>query len=83
MRKYLTVAQGEIVRLDYIVTRSFSMRFARRGSPDAPALLNEVAKATLDFAPPELDNRGLASRRTWRAICPRHDLTPRRSNGPW
>ncbi len=58
MHKYLTVAKGEIVRLDYIVTQFLDA--IRPTIPQMrPALLNEVARATLDLLRPEIDNRGL------------------------
>ncbi len=58
MDGYLDVAQGEIGRLDYIITE-----FLQALRPTPPrfeaAVLNDVARATLDLLRPELDNRGL------------------------
>jgi len=56
--KYLDVAKGEIVRLDYIITQF--LQAIRPTVPRAqPAALNEVVHATLDLLRPELENRGL------------------------
>jgi len=56
--QYLTVAKGEINRLDYIVTQ-----FLQAIRPTAPQIklssLNEVVLKTLELLQPELDNRGL------------------------
>jgi PAS domain S-box-containing protein len=55
---YLSVAQGEISRLDYIVTD-----FLNAMRPTPPKLrtgsVNEVVRDTLDLLRPELDNRRL------------------------
>lgn len=63
VEKYLAVAQGEIGRLDYIVTE-----FLQALRPTPPRLregnLNEVARATLDLLRPELENRRIAVRDT-------------------
>lgn len=58
LEQYLTVAKGEINRLDYIVTQFLQ---AIRPSPPQikPAPLNEVVTKTLDLLAPELENRGL------------------------
>jgi two-component system, sporulation sensor kinase E len=58
LEQYLTVAKGEINRLDYIVTQFLQ---AIRPSPPQikPAPLNEVVSKTLDLLAPELENRGL------------------------
>jgi len=59
LEQYLSVAKGEIDRLDYIVTQ-----FLQAIRPVAPQLklasLNEVIHKTLELVQPELDNRGLA-----------------------
>jgi two-component system, sporulation sensor kinase E len=56
--QYLSVAKGEIHRLDYIVTQ-----FLQAIRPTPPQLklapLNEVVHRTLALLQPELDNRGL------------------------
>jgi len=58
LEQYLTVAKGEINRLDYIVTQFLQ---AIRPTPlqlrTVP--LNEVVERTLQLLQPELDNRGL------------------------
>ncbi len=58
LERYLTVAKGEINRLDYIVTQFLQ---AIRPTPPQlkPGSLNEVVEKTLDLLRPELDNRGL------------------------
>ncbi|HSH14392.1 MAG TPA: ATP-binding protein, partial [Verrucomicrobiae bacterium] len=57
--RYLDVCQGEITRLDYIVTQ-----FLQAIRPTKPqlqsALLNDVVTETLTLLQPELENRGLA-----------------------
>lgn len=58
---YLSVAQGEIARLDYIVTQ-----FLQALRPTAPQLklasLNDVVSETAALLQPELDNRQLQTR---------------------
>ena len=56
--QYLSVAKGEINRLDYIVTQFLS---AIRPEPLQlrVATLNEVVDKTLELLQPELDNRGI------------------------
>lgn len=58
LEQYLSVAKGEINRLDYIVTQFLH---AIRPTPPQlkPASLNEVVEKTLELLGPELDNRGL------------------------
>ena len=58
LEQYLSVAKGEINRLDYIVTQFLH---AIRPTPPQlkPASLNEVVEKTLELLRPELDNRGL------------------------
>lgn len=55
---YLSVAKGEISRLDYIVTEFLQ---AMRPTPPKlqPTPLNEVVRETLEVLRPELDNRKL------------------------
>lgn len=57
--QYLSVAKGEINRLDYIVTQFLQ---AIRPAPlqIKLATLNEVVQKTLELLRPELDNRGIA-----------------------
>jgi len=61
MAKYLGVAQGEITRLDYIITDFLQ---ALRPTPPRlePGDLNRVARTTLDLLRPELENRRLTVR---------------------
>ena len=58
LEDYVTVAKGEIHRLDYIVTQ-----FLQAMRPTPPQLkltpLNEVVHKTLGLLQPELENRGL------------------------
>jgi PAS domain S-box-containing protein len=58
LEQYLSVAKGEIHRLDYIVTQFLH---AIRPTPPQlkPGSLNEVVEKTLGLLQPELDNRGL------------------------
>jgi two-component system, sporulation sensor kinase E len=58
LEQYLSVAKGEINRLDYIVTQFLQ---AIRPTPPQlkPASLNEVVEKTLELLRPELDNREL------------------------
>ena len=58
LEQYLSVAKGEINRLDYIVTQFLH---AIRPTPPQlkPASLNEVVEKTLELLEPELENRGL------------------------
>lgn len=58
LEQYLSVAKGEIHRLDYIVTQFLH---AIRPTPPQlkPGSLNEVVEKTLELLRPELDNRGL------------------------
>ncbi|MCU0772376.1 MAG: ATP-binding protein [Verrucomicrobia bacterium] len=59
LSEFLSVAKGEINRLDYIITQFLQ---AIRPVPPhlAPASLNEVVGKTLDLLRPELANRGLS-----------------------
>ena len=58
LEQYLSVARGEINRLDYIITQ-----FLQAIRPTMPQLkaasLNDVVQKTLELLKPELDNRGL------------------------
>ncbi|HOX56382.1 MAG TPA: ATP-binding protein [Candidatus Paceibacterota bacterium] len=58
LEQYLSVARGEIDRLDYIITQ-----FLHAIRPTLPQLklvsLNDVVHKTLELLRPELDNRGL------------------------
>ena len=57
LENYLSVARGEISRLDYIVTQFLQ---AIRPSPPqkASVSLNDIVRETLDVLRPELENRG-------------------------
>src|SRR5256885_12760228 len=58
LENYLTVAKGEIARLDYIVTQFLQ---AIRPTPPQKKLvsLNDIARETLELLRPEIENRGL------------------------
>ncbi|MGH7953791.1 MAG: two-component system sensor histidine kinase NtrB [Limisphaerales bacterium] len=58
LEQYLSVAKGEIARLDYIITQFLQ---AIRPSPPQlkPASLNDVVEKTLELLRPELENRRL------------------------
>lgn len=59
LEQYLSVAKGEINRLDYIVTQFLqAIRPAPLQLKAVP--LNEVVERTLELLRPELDNRGIA-----------------------
>ncbi len=59
LEQYLSIARGEINRLDYIITQ-----FLHAIRPTSPQLklasLNDVVHKTLELLQPELDNRGLS-----------------------
>lgn len=58
LEQYLSVAKGEIHRLDYIVTQFLqAIRPAPLQLKTVP--LNEVVERTLELLRPELDNRGI------------------------
>ena len=58
LEQYLSVARGEITRLDYIITQF--LQAIRPTLPQLrPASLNDVIQKTLELLQPELDNRGL------------------------
>jgi two-component system, sporulation sensor kinase E len=58
VERYLSVAKGEITRLDYIVTQ-----FLQAIRPEPPqvqrASLNDVVRETLEVLRPEITNRGI------------------------
>lgn len=56
--RYLAVAKGEIVRLDYIV-RQFLEAIRPTAPKVAPASLNDVVGETVDLLRPEIENRGI------------------------
>jgi len=57
LENYLTVAKGEIARLDYIVTQFLQ---AIRPTPPQKKMssLNEIVRETLELLRPEIENRG-------------------------
>jgi len=57
LQNYLTVAKGEIDRLDYIVTQFLQ---AIRPTPPQKKMvsLNDIVRETLDLLRPEIENRG-------------------------
>jgi PAS domain S-box-containing protein len=61
LEKYLDVAKGEIVRLDYIITQFLQ---AIRPAPPKFSLtpLHQVIEATMELLRPEIENRGLVVR---------------------
>jgi signal transduction histidine kinase len=75
LEKYLSVAKGEITRLDYIVTQFLQ---AIRPTPLQPKLLflQDVVKQTLDLLQPELDNRGLTVKTKFAKQLPAAPLDP-------
>jgi PAS domain S-box-containing protein len=61
LERFLAVAKGEIVRLDYIVRQFLE---AIRPSPPrlAPGSLNDVVRESIDLLRPEIENRGITIR---------------------
>jgi PAS domain S-box-containing protein len=58
LEQFLSVAKGEVDRLDYIITQF--LHAIRPTTPQfKPALLNDVVNKTLASLKPELENRGL------------------------
>jgi len=56
--RYVSVAKGEIVRLDYIV-RQFLQAIRPTPPKLAPTTLNDVVRETVDLLRPEIENRGI------------------------
>ncbi len=73
--QYLSVAKGEINRLDYIVTQFLQ---AIRPAPLQVKLttLNEVAERTLELLRPELDNRGITVKSKFARHLPTTPIDP-------
>jgi PAS domain S-box-containing protein len=75
LSRYLDVAKGEIVRLDYIITQ-----FLEAIRPVSPQLklvsLNDIVEKTLELLRPELDNRGLNVKTKLAARLPAAPLDP-------
>ena len=59
--RYLRVAKGEIVRLDYIV-RQFLEAIRPTAPRLSPANLNDAVRETIDLLRPEIENRGITIR---------------------
>ena len=59
VRGYVSVAKGEITRLDYIV-RQFLQAIRPTPPKLAVAQLNDVVRASIELLRPEFDNRGIA-----------------------
>jgi len=75
LEQYLSVAKGEINRLDYIVTQFLQ---AIRPAPlqIKPVSLNEVVQQTLELLQPELNNRGLTVKTRFARHLPVVPLDP-------
>src|SRR5688572_598577 len=56
--RYVSVAKGEIVRLDYIV-RQFLQAIRPTPPKLGPTTLNDVVRETVDLLRPEIENRGI------------------------
>jgi len=56
--RYVSVAKGEIVRLDYIV-RQFLQAIRPTPPKLGPTALNDVVRETVDLLRPEIENRGI------------------------
>ena len=76
--QYLSVAKGEINRLDYIVTQFLQ---AIRPTPLQIKLttLNDVVEKTLELLRPELDNRGIAIKTKLARQLPATYMDPRQT----
>ena len=73
--QYLSVAKGEINRLDYIVTQF--LQAIRPARPQLkPVSLNEVVHKTMELLQPELDNRELNTRTKLTRNLPRALIDP-------
>jgi PAS domain S-box-containing protein len=73
--EYLRVCQGEIGRLDYIVTQF--LQAIRPSAPQfRPACLNDVARDTLALLRPELENRGIEVREHYARQLPDARIDP-------
>lgn len=75
LEQYLTVAKGEINRLDYIVTQFLQ---AIRPAPLQLKVLalNEVVERTVELLRPELDNRGITVKRKLARQLPHTPIDP-------
>jgi len=75
LEKYLSVAKGEIARLDYIVTQFLH---AIRPAPLhlVPASLNDVVRETTELLRPEIENRGLTIKQKLARRLPETPIDP-------
>lgn len=75
LEQYLSVAKGEINRLDYIVTQFLQ---AIRPAPLQlkTVSLNEVVERTLELLRPELDNRGITIKTKFARQLPATPIDP-------
>jgi len=75
LEQYLTVAKGEIVRLDYIVTQ-----FLQAIRPTPPqirlAVVNDVVRETADLMRPEIENRGVTIEERLARAVPASPIDP-------
>lgn len=75
MEQFLQVAQGEVNRLDYIVTQF--LQALRPTAPQLrPASLNDVVRKTVDLLRPELENRGITVQVQLSRAVPETPLDP-------
>lgn len=75
LEKYLSVAKGEITRLDYIITQF--LQAIRPSQPQLrPASLNGVVERTLELLSAELENRGLVFQTRLARSLPEVPLDP-------
>ena len=75
IENYLSVAKGEITRLDYIVTQF--LQAIRPSQPQLrPVSLNQVVRETLELLRPELENRALVIRQMLATQLPASPIDP-------
>ena len=75
IENYLSVAKGEITRLDYIVTQF--LQAIRPSHPQLrPVSLNQVVRETLELLRPELENRALVIRQMLATQLPASPIDP-------
>jgi two-component system, sporulation sensor kinase E len=75
LENYLSVASGEVSRLDYIVTQF--LQTIRSGAPKIQsASLNDIVNSTVELLEPEIDNRGQVIRTFLDASLPDSDFDP-------
>jgi signal transduction histidine kinase len=75
LERYLSVAKGEITRLDYIITQ-----FLQALRPSPPKFvsgdLNVVAHETVELMRPEIQNRAIVVRENLKASLPKAQIDP-------